>query len=168
MGRLTQTPTFTSTYQSALPQRGPAAVGYTPGPDKKKKGGGLMKLLGQIIEVASVAGPMLKGKPKMMPSGDKLKPGMGRMPSTAIDPNPNRHFNPGTKIPKSTGVSNKTDWVKSPTKNLSSLDKMNISKGFGAASAALGGSNPSLMINKLGSIGKKSFLSVLSNKKEDE
>ena len=74
MARLTQTPTPTSTYQRPLQQRGPAAVGYTPGPDKKKKS--LMSVLGQLVSVASQFTPTKAGTTKNISPEMKGKLGL--------------------------------------------------------------------------------------------
>ena len=99
MARLTQTPSPTATYMSPLAMSGPAAIGYTPAPEKKKPKT-LFDVLTQVANIAAVAAPMMKGNANQantgtgrdgkfgkgtygrgMPSGKDLKAGMGRQPS---------------------------------------------------------------------------------------
>ena len=84
MARLTKTPTPTSTYQRPLQQRGPAAVGYTPGPDKKKKS--LMSVLGQLVSVASQFTPTKAGTTKNISPEMKGKLGLEVGKINALEP----------------------------------------------------------------------------------
>ena len=173
--RLTQTPTPTSTYQGAIQQRGPAAVGYTPGPEKKKKS--LMSVLGQLISVASKVAPMMKGGAgKMMPSGDKLKEGMARMPSikdASKIPDPTRHFKKGTTDPISTAKSNSLTTTKPNTNFFAKENWSAISKASGQMADMLSGGSKygalSNTLQTLATIGKKENNKTLRiNDKEDE